>query len=392
MTTVPSVSFLSLASPSGTARLILPNGTQKEFRGAIRAAADGAARGCAPSTSCPWRTTCVPSCRRVTVELARPRTRRSSGRRPYLRIPATGGNISRAWHTCDTTACQVYPGYRTYSAAGSLTTTHEAASTNAAVAATANQVRHYGGALAFTQFSSSSGGWTSAGSAPYLVAQPDPWDAVGNPVHLWSVKLSVQSIANAYPQVGVPRTIEVRTRSGNGEWGGRVESVTVTGSNGSTTLTGTGFRGAFGLRSDWWTLTASTRLDSDFTTNGRADVLAVTTSGALLAYEANGAGASARCVRSGTVGQPCGWRSRRTTSTATVSLISSRSMRAAPCGGIRGRRRWFRSEVQGRQQLARDQVARRAGRPHGRRQLRPPGRRLDGSHVVLPRQRRRHDQ
>ncbi|KRC34186.1 SpoIID/LytB domain-containing protein [Oerskovia sp. Root22] len=291
LTTVPSVSFLSLASPSGTARLILPNGTQKEYRGAIRAVADGA----------------VPRLRTVNVvpmedylRAVVPAESPSSWPADALRAQAVAartyasqqraGNPGGAWQTCDTTACQVYPGYRTYSAGGALTTTHEAASTDTAVAGTANQVRHFAGALAFTQFSSSSGGWTSAGSAPYLVAQPDPWDATGNPVHLWSVRLTVQSIANAYGQVGTPRTIEVRTRSGNGEWGGRVVSVTITGSGGAVTLTGAGFRSAFGLRSDWWTVTASTRLDSDFTTNGRADILAVTTSGALIAYEANGTG------------------------------------------------------------------------------------------------------
>ena len=35
----------------------------------------------------------------------------------------------------------------------------------------------YQGQPAFTQFSSSNGGYSSAGSQPYLVAQPDPYEA-----------------------------------------------------------------------------------------------------------------------------------------------------------------------------------------------------------------------
>ena len=46
------------------------------------------------------------------------------------------------------------------------------------------QVLRSGGAPAFTQFGSSSGGWTAAGSMPYLPAQRDPYDGwSGNPVH-----------------------------------------------------------------------------------------------------------------------------------------------------------------------------------------------------------------
>ena len=58
---------------------------------------------------------------------------------------------------------------------------------NAAVTATARQILTYDGKPAFTQFSSSSGGWTSAGSVPYLAAKADPYDDYdGNPVHAWT--------------------------------------------------------------------------------------------------------------------------------------------------------------------------------------------------------------
>ena len=85
-------------------------------------------------------------------------------------------HATRSYQTCDTTSCQVYGG------AGS-----EDSRSNAAVTATAGQVLNYGGKPAFTQFGSSSGGWTSAGSMPYLTAKSDPYDGFsGNPVHTWT--------------------------------------------------------------------------------------------------------------------------------------------------------------------------------------------------------------
>ncbi len=69
--------------------------------------------------------------------------------------------------------------------------------------ATANQVLRYGGRLAFTQFSSSSGGWLSAGSQPYLVAKADPYDGhSSNPMHDWSTTLTRSAVQAAYPSLG----------------------------------------------------------------------------------------------------------------------------------------------------------------------------------------------
>ena len=91
----------------------------------------------------------------------------------------------------------------------------------------------YDGAPAFTQFSSSSGGWTSAGSAPYLVAKQDPYDDwSGNPHTSWQTVISDGTIEKAFPGVGNLTGIKFSGRDGNGEWGGRVDTVTVTGSAG----------------------------------------------------------------------------------------------------------------------------------------------------------------
>ncbi len=148
----------------------------------------------------------------------------------------------RAYHTCDTTSCQVY---------GGLSSEHPLA--NAAVTATAGQVRHHGGAPAFTQFSSSNGGWSSAGSRPYLVAKSDPYDGVaGNPHHTWRTTLTRGRVQSAYSSIGTLKRVVVTRRDGNGAWGGRVEEMRLVGSKRTVTVSGTGFRSAMGLKSEWF--------------------------------------------------------------------------------------------------------------------------------------------
>ena len=149
---------------------------------------------------------------------------------------------ARYYDTCDTTSCQVYGGR-----------SDEDARSNAAVDATALRVLNYLGAPAFTQFSSSSGGWLSAGSRPYLVAKADPYDDhAGNPMHTWNTTMSRASIQRAYPSLGTLRRVLVTQRDGNGHWFGRVERMRLDGSRNDVTLTGDAFRSKFGLRSSWF--------------------------------------------------------------------------------------------------------------------------------------------
>lgn len=149
---------------------------------------------------------------------------------------------SRAWHSCDTTSCQVY---------GGVAAEHPAS--DAAVAATAGQIRSYQGRPAFTQFSSSSGGWLAKGSVPYLVSKRDPYDAKGsNPNHTWSTTVTRSRIQSTYPALGTLRRVVVTHRTGGGDWRGRVERMVLDGSKKDVVLTGPGFRSAFGLRSDWF--------------------------------------------------------------------------------------------------------------------------------------------
>jgi hypothetical protein len=146
---------------------------------------------------------------------------------------------------CDTTSCQVYGG------AGRSGAFIEAASTNAAVSATAGQVRVANGVVQSTEYSSSTGGYTAGGTFP---AVPDDGDATaGNPNHNWTVNLSPSAIASAYG-IGTFQAIVFTARNGLGDLGGRVISMQIIGSAKTVTRSGSGFAADWGLKSDWFGL------------------------------------------------------------------------------------------------------------------------------------------
>lgn len=166
-----------------------------------------------------------------------------------VNVPVAGGVAD----ICDTTACQVYHGVRRLTPAGRVTRVWEAASTDAAIEATAGQYLRWDGAPALTEFSASNGGWSTAGDKPYLPARPDPWDgAVSSRAHSWTVVLSAARVGEAFPEIGRVRGLVVRRRDGNGVWGGRVASVRVVGASGSAVMSGPTFARAVGLRHSWW--------------------------------------------------------------------------------------------------------------------------------------------
>jgi stage II sporulation protein D len=151
---------------------------------------------------------------------------------------------ARHYQICDTTQCQVY---------GGVGAEHPAATQ--AVKDTARQGLTYEGRPAFTQFSASSGGWTSAGSAPYLVAQEDPYDGwEGNHVHTWTRTVGDAALERHYPGIGDLTSIEIAARDGNGEWGGRVQDITLVGTRGRAAVTGDTLRTVLGLRSSWFSV------------------------------------------------------------------------------------------------------------------------------------------
>jgi SpoIID/LytB domain protein len=152
------------------------------------------------------------------------------------------------YQLCDTTSCQVYGGYDA-----------EDSRSNDAVRQTAGVILTYGGAPAFTQFSSSSGGWTSANQFSYLPAKADPYDSVAiNPNHNWKQTIDVARIERLWPGVGNLKTIRFTARDGHGEWQGRVWRLVLggrkSGSTTAVTVSGDTFRSKLGLRSTWFTV------------------------------------------------------------------------------------------------------------------------------------------
>ncbi|MDQ6650395.1 MAG: SpoIID/LytB domain-containing protein [Actinomycetota bacterium] len=162
-----------------------------------------------------------------------------------------------AWDICSSTQCQVYGGKTLFGANGSVSAL-EAASTNAAVDATAARVRLWNGLPAFTEFSATNGGWSTNGGTPYLAANPDPWDDnTANPLHSWTAGIDGTKVQAAYPQVGSLQRLRITSRDGNGDWGGRVTGLTLEGVGAggaptSATVSGDDFRIKLALRSTYW--------------------------------------------------------------------------------------------------------------------------------------------
>ncbi|HEU4676429.1 MAG TPA: SpoIID/LytB domain-containing protein, partial [Motilibacteraceae bacterium] len=284
-------------------RLVLPSGTRRAVRGAIRSVAwsGGGTRTIALVPMEQYLRSVVPAEMPASWPPAALAAQSVAARTYAGRARAVAG--STPYDVCDSTACQVYAGSADYTAGGTRTALREHSASDAAVRATAGQVVRYGSGtsdaatLAFTQFSASNGGWTTAGSQPYLVAKADPYDGVPseswNP-HDWSVALSGSRLAAAYPAAGSVSRLDVLSRDGHGDWGGRVTSVRVTGSSGSVTVSGSSFQAALGLRSTWWTVTSSGGGSTpppapapgtgDFSGDGRPDLLARDAAGALWLY------------------------------------------------------------------------------------------------------------
>ena len=150
---------------------------------------------------------------------------------------------------CDTSQCQVY---------GGADVEHPAAT--AAIRATAGQGLYHDGRPAFAQFSASNGGFSAAGSMPYLVAQADPYDALDNPAYsTWTTVVDDEQVEKHWPEVGDLTGIEVTARDGNGDWGGRVVEMAFVGTTGTARVDGDTVRSVLGLYSDWFTFSVVPR-------------------------------------------------------------------------------------------------------------------------------------
>ena len=174
------------------------------------------------------------------------------------RVPDPGYDVCTA-------TCQTYFGRR------SGTTDMESPITDAAIASTRGKVATYAGRPILAEYSSSSGGWTIAAGAthPYLAAVPDLGDAVeGNPHHTWTAAIPVSTFEAKYPALGKLLAVDVTGRNGLGEMGGRVTTVVLRGTTGDVTLTGNGFRNAFGVKSDWFAVDGAIEGDPPSSTHG----------------------------------------------------------------------------------------------------------------------------
>jgi stage II sporulation protein D len=131
----------------------------------------------------------------------------------------------------------------------------ESSAATAAVNLTKGKVLFYGGSIATTYFSSTSGGktessldWTGT-ARPYLVSVPDPYDDM-SPYHSWGpVPVTAQSVAKALKLNG---TILDATTVPNAA--GRVAQMNIVMPFEAVPVTGTKLRTALGLRSTWFTV------------------------------------------------------------------------------------------------------------------------------------------
>ena len=227
--------------PSSIA-LIMPSGSAVKYRGAIRSAV--------PSTGSTSRNTVnavsIENYVRGVIAAEMPSSWMPEALKAQAVAARTYGvrslTSTRYYDICSTTACQVYGG-----------ASQETANTDAAVQGTNGKILRYDGTTAFTQFSSSSGGYTSPGSQPYLKAVSDPWDNwSGNANHAWTTTVSAATIEKAYPAIGTLKQLKVTKRNGFGDWGGRVSTISLVGSAKTVTITGDNARWAFGLKSNWF--------------------------------------------------------------------------------------------------------------------------------------------
>ncbi len=192
--------------------------------------------------------------------------------RSYAVAEAVAGGYGGVADICDSTACQAYRGI-----------TYENVYDDLAVADTASQVVLLpNGAVALTEYSASTGGYTSPGSGPGgFAGVVDAGDAVCtpqvcNPYHRYTVTIAASAVEAAFPQIGTFESLQVVQRNGLGSFGGRVQEVTLTGSAGSTTVTGNAFAGSLAgaasdhLQADGGTYVSSGVLSNWFAVQGHA--------------------------------------------------------------------------------------------------------------------------
>lgn len=226
-------------------QLVLPDGSTDSYRGTLRAAQ--------PAGAAAERDTVNILSLENYLRGVVPRESPSSWKSVALRAQAVAARSYAAYQrdrldrghydVVDTTADQAYGGYSA-----------EVASTNAAVRETAGKIRSYGGRPAFTQFSSSMGGYTLAGGKPYLVSQADPYEKYSDsPYATWKHTLTVGQLNKRWPGAGGIVGISLVKEPDTG--GRYVRTVKIDGVKQDYQISGWDFRNWAGLRSSWFTRT-----------------------------------------------------------------------------------------------------------------------------------------
>ncbi len=170
-------------------------------------------------------------------------------------VASSPGGYGGYADTCDSTACQSFPGIQ-----------FENAVTDAAVIDTetggvGQVVLMPDGAAARTEYSASTGGYTAPGT---FAAVPDAGDSVCafgvcNPFHQYEVQIPVSAVTADFPQLGTLESVVFTQRNGFGDFGGRVLHMELVGSAATVPLTGDQFaadfsgfgEGGFAM-SDWF--------------------------------------------------------------------------------------------------------------------------------------------
>ena len=279
ITAAPQVDFVTdpaaLTSPDPSALLAVcePGGPMRYYRGSLLAVRDanGASRAVNIVPLDQYIRGVVP--REVSASWAD-----QGGGAGYQAVKAQAiAARSYAWSesrysyakTCDGGSCQVYSGAAVRSTAG-IVSVLEDPRTDRAVTETSGQVRiDSRGAVARTEFSASTGGFTAGGVFPAVV---DDGDAIGgNPNSGWVASVSGDAIQQAYPQLGGLVSVNVSARNGLGPFGGRVTKVALKGTTSTVTLSGNEFRAAFGLKSDLFQVVDFSQSPAVALANGRGD-------------------------------------------------------------------------------------------------------------------------
>ncbi|RPA12506.1 SpoIID/LytB domain-containing protein [Gordonia sp. OPL2] len=125
----------------------------------------------------------------------------------------------------------------------------EDARTNRAADATAGQILLQGGKPAFTEFSSSTGGFTAGGRFPAVRDDGD----TASPNHNWTATVSAGSAGSAFG-VGALRSLEVVEANGLGPENGRAIKVRAVGSGGTVEVSGEEARTRLQLKSSYFSI------------------------------------------------------------------------------------------------------------------------------------------